>query len=663
MPRTLVASPPWLNATLAAAAIALVVTGILLIGPPSTPAAPARLQTAVRGVIQSTVSGAGTVQSISQVGVGFASSGKLAHVYVKVGDRVHRGQLLADIDPTTAQMNLVAAQSSLHTAQQRYLQTVEGLTPQQVNQDNVAVGQSQAGIAAAQRALNQTRRLARSDAAGARLAVRQARTGLARAKQAAAADATSQQQTVAAANRQRGFDQQALAADQAQQAADQNQLQADTNQQTTDQNQANPDQNKISADKQAVASDQNKISSDQAKISADQSKLIQDDNSIAAAQNAQASAAIRDQQSIDAAANALANSQQSQSAGVVKDAQSLSQAQTSLTSARQALASTLAANAVKAQPPLPGDLASAQAAVVTAQQSLTTARQALTDTRLYAPQDGVVASVSNAPGETVSGTGGGGSGSSSSAGTGSSSSSSGGSAAGGSSAGGGGTGSSSGSGSSSAGGSSSSSAGSSSSSGSGFIVLTDLQGLQVAVPFSESDAVKVRLGQPATVSLDALPTTKLAAHVVSVSPTATTNSGVVSYNAVLELDQLENGLRPGMTATAQVVVAQVEDAIGISSAALSRAGGGTQTVNVMRGKRKVAQPVVTGLQGDNLTQIVSGLNAGDQVVIPTVSGLGSAAAGSAGTRAGGGTAIGLGGGPIGGGPFGGGGFGGGGRGG
>jgi macrolide-specific efflux system membrane fusion protein len=157
--------------------------------------------------------------------------------------------------------------------------------------------------------------------------------------------------------------------------------------------------------------------------------------------------------------------------------------------------------------------------------------------------------------------------------------------------------------------------------------------LQLQVPFSESDAAKVRLGQAATVSVNALPSTKLAGHVVSVSPTATVSSGVVSYNAVIELDQLEAGLKPGMTASAQVVVSQVDDAIGIPSAALSRAGG-AQAVTVVRGGKHVSQPVVTGLQGDSSIQIVSGLNAGDQIVIPTVTGLGSggAAAGGFGGR-------------------------------
>jgi macrolide-specific efflux system membrane fusion protein len=180
------------------------------------------------------------------------------------------------------------------------------------------------------------------------------------------------------------------------------------------------------------------------------------------------------------------------------------------------------------------------------------------------------------------------------------------------------------------------------------------------VPFSESDAVKIRLGQAATVSVDALPNTKLAAHVISISPTATVNSGVVSYNAVIELDQLEPGLRPGMTATAQIVVSQVENAVGISSAALNRAGG-SQAVTVLRAGKQVSQPVVTGVQGDNSVQIVSGLNPGDQVVIPSAAGIGSATAGGAaglGARLGGG---GLGGG-LGGGGFGG-GFGGGGGGG
>ena len=63
--------------------------------------------------------------------------------------------------------------------------------------------------------------------------------------------------------------------------------------------------------------------------------------------------------------------------------------------------------------------------------------------------------------------------------------------------------------------------------------------MTMTVPFSESDITKVKVGQPATVSLDALSGVQLAAHVSSISTLGTTSDGVVSYDATLTLDQTD----------------------------------------------------------------------------------------------------------------------------
>ena len=706
----------WLNIGLAAATAGLIVAGVLLIGPRSSSTSGGeRIVTASQGVIQSTVSGAGTFQAASQVAVDFASGGTLKAVYVNVGDRVRRGELLAELDPTSAQTSLQSADINLTAAKARYDQTVQGLTPQQVAQDNISAAQSGQSIASAQRLLKQSRQSERSDLAGANASVHQSQVSLTRAKDAASADAKSQRDALSAAQGQQSADQQALSNDQAQLSSDQNQQSADTSQQSADQNRVDSDQqkqiadgctpsstsatcmadaaalqsdqSKLTQDKQNVSSDQSHVSSDQGKITSDQAKLMQDGNAITTAQNNQASSAIRDQQSVDSAGNALANAKQSRSATKLRDDQAIAQAHTNVTDAQQAYQATLAANAVKSAPPTQPTVVAAQTSVETAQMAVNSARQGVADTKLYAPADGVVASISNSIGESVSGSGGGGSSSGSgsggaSSGSGNSSSGSSGSGASGTGSGSSGTGSGSGgsgggsggagagSGGSASGGATNGSGGGGSSGGSTggggssggstggggassaadpFIDLTDLQGLQMVVPFTESDAVKIRLDQPATISVDALPNQQLAAHVLSISPTSTTSSGVVSYNVTFQLDQFESGLKPGMTGTAQVVVSQVTG-VGVSSAALSRGGGG-QTVTVLRNGKRVQQPVATGLQGNNEVQIVSGLTPGEQVVVPTISGLGSGSGATAGGGLGGG---GLGGG-LGGGGFGGGG--------
>ena len=73
--------------------------------------------------------------------------------------------------------------------------------------------------------------------------------------------------------------------------------------------------------------------------------------------------------------------------------------------------------------------------------------------------------------------------------------------------------------------------------------------MTTTVAFSESDITKVKVGQPATVTLDALSGVELAGHVSSISTLGTDNDGVVSYDATLTLDQRNSSVRPGMSAS------------------------------------------------------------------------------------------------------------------
>jgi macrolide-specific efflux system membrane fusion protein len=182
--------------------------------------------------------------------------------------------------------------------------------------------------------------------------------------------------------------------------------------------------------------------------------------------------------------------------------------------------------------------------------------------------------------------------------------------------------------------------------------------MTMTVAFSESDISKIKVGQPATVTLDALTGVELAAHVSSISTLGTTSSGVVSYDATLTLDQNDSQVKPGMSASASVITGQTS---GVTLPNSAIAGSGSlSTVNVLRDGKQVATQVVVGLKGDSRTQIVSGLSPGAQVVVTTTlpalgssATSGSSSSGTLGSR--------LGGGGLGGGGFGaGGGFGGGG---
>jgi multidrug efflux pump subunit AcrA (membrane-fusion protein) len=251
--------------------------------------------------------------------------------------------------------------------------------------------------------------------------------------------------------------------------------------------------------------------------------------------------------------------------------------------------------------PSASSIATAQAAVDTAQASVNTAQTGLNSTKLYAPIGGTVASLTSlTPGDSVSA---GSTGSSSSTSTGSTSGSSTGSST-------------STAGSLGASSSGSTSTSSSSTSSSPLVQIINTSTMTMTVSFSESDVNKLKVGQAATVTPDALTGVELGAHVTSISPVGTASNDVVSYQATLTLDQTDSSVKPGMSATASVVTGRAQG-VNLPNAAVSGTGS-LGTVTVRRNGKQATQPVVVGLRGDSRTQIVSGLNAGEQVVIKTV---------------------------------------------
>jgi multidrug efflux pump subunit AcrA (membrane-fusion protein) len=225
---------------------------------------------------------------------------------------------------------------------------------------------------------------------------------------------------------------------------------------------------------------------------------------------------------------------------------------------------------------------SASAAVQSAELAVKQAQDALDATSLRAPATGTVASIANQVGDTV--------------------------------------------------GSSQNAAASSSA----FIVLAQLSKLKMEVALSESDIGDVEVGQKATVTINAASGEEVAAHVSEIGVLSSasdssssqdngSSSGAVSYPVTVALDQTTDGVRAGMSATADIVTSQASGVV-VPSQALRG-----NTVTLVANGERTTERVQTGVVGDSTTQVVSGLKAGDRVVITST----SAAAGGATTGAGG----------------------------
>jgi len=101
-----------------------------------------------------------------------------------------------------------------------------------------------------------------------------------------------------------------------------------------------------------------------------------------------------------------------------------------------------------------------------------------------------------------------------------------------------------------------------------FVLAEDLTKMELHVSVDEADVGRVRAGQKATFTVDAYPNRVFSAEIVDVHYGAQEVDGVITYEAVLNVDNRDSSLRPGMTATANIVAEQVDNAILVPNAAL-----------------------------------------------------------------------------------------------
>lgn len=271
-----------------------------------------------------------------------------------------------------------------------------------------------------------------------------------------------------------------------------------------------------------------------------------------------------------------------QQADKVNGQRSINQAAASLTGAQDQLKTQTETK--------PNQIASAQAQLSSVQAALQTAQQNLANTTLVSPMDGEVNNINGVVGETVA----------------------------------------------TGGGTTPEAPGSqaplpTTTASNAFIVIGNVSGMEVVIPFAEADASRLASNQDAQVTFDAVPNLTISGHVIAVASSATVTSGVVNYYATIVLNQTNKSLKQGMTANATVTVSQATNALVVPNLAITRTAGQAYVL-VYAGGQQVQTPVETGVVGDQFTEVTGGVNEGEQIVLPTV----RAATGSGNGRFGGG---------------------------
>jgi HlyD family secretion protein len=147
------------------------------------------------------------------------------------------------------------------------------------------------------------------------------------------------------------------------------------------------------------------------------------------------------------------------------------------------------------------------------------------------------------------------------------------------------------------------------------IILVNLSHLVAQVTAAETDMPSIKVGQPVQVALDALPSQTFSATVAQVALVGTTTSGVVNYPVTVVLDQTDPQIRPGMSANATIVVEQHNNVLLVPNRAV-KTSGRQKIVTVLKDGKETPVVVTLGLSNDTESEVTSGLNEGDVVVVP-----------------------------------------------
>lgn len=179
-----------------------------------------------------------------------------------------------------------------------------------------------------------------------------------------------------------------------------------------------------------------------------------------------------------------------------------------------------------------------------------------------------------------------------------------------------------------------------------FVIAADLSKMELKAAVDEADIGGVKAGQKARFTVDAFPDRTFDAAIRDIAYASVTTENVVTYDARLDVDNAELLLRPGMTATVTIVTRESPDALTVPSAAFryrppaqtanrgwsldnlfrppmmraprdnrAQRTDGTRPLYVLRNGAVELVHVKTGATDGDRTEILSGLEAGDQVIL------------------------------------------------
>jgi len=150
--------------------------------------------------------------------------------------------------------------------------------------------------------------------------------------------------------------------------------------------------------------------------------------------------------------------------------------------------------------------------------------------------------------------------------------------------------------------------------------LDDLSHLLIDVQVSEVDINRIRVGQDATLTFDAIQDQVYNGKVVEVDLVGSINQGVVDFNVTIELTNADEAVKTGMTAAVNIVIEQLENVLLVPNRAV-RSREGERVVYILDNGVLAPVAITLGASSEVYSQVLDGdLQVGDMIVLnpPTV---------------------------------------------
>ncbi len=152
----------------------------------------------------------------------------------------------------------------------------------------------------------------------------------------------------------------------------------------------------------------------------------------------------------------------------------------------------------------------------------------------------------------------------------------------------------------------------------------------VTIPFNEVDVTSIKLGQTAVITFDAIDDLSIPGVVAEIDTLGIVSSGVVTYNVKVAFDSPEERIKPGMSSNVEITTQEKKDVLTISSSATKNKNKKTYVeifevplpdsrnpMGLTSSVLPIKKEITIGLSDDSKTEIISGLSEGDQIVLKT----------------------------------------------